>query len=294
MLSDYIEVSKPRIVVVLAVTAITSSLAATRFDSTPLTSWDISPFHLLFIGICGCLASMGSSALNHYFDRDIDKIMSRTVKRPIPAGRLEPKNVLIYGIVLCASSVIISFLTLNLMAMAMIALGIFFYVFIYTLWLKRSNVSNIVVGGFAGSAASMAGWATTTGSMDILGFLIGWLVFLWTPPHFWSFAIKSREEYASVNVPMLPVLIGNEKTAGYIFANTAILLPYSLSLYLLGLGALYFITAAISGSLMLIYHYKLTKDPTPDFAWKAYKITAPYLVVIFTSLAFDSLYYYRF
>ena len=294
MLSDYIEVSKPRIVVVLVVTAITSSLAATRFDSTPLTSWDISPFHLLFIGICGCLASMGSSALNHYFDRDIDKIMSRTVKRPIPAGRLEPKNVLIYGIVLCASSVIISFLTLNLMAMAMIALGIFFYVFIYTLWLKRSNVSNIVVGGFAGSAASMAGWATTTGSMDLLGFLIGWLVFLWTPPHFWSFAIKSREEYASVNVPMLPVLIGNEKTAGYIFANTAILLPYSLSLYLLGLGVLYFITAAISGSLMLIYHYKLTKDPTPDFAWKAYKITAPYLVVIFISLAFDSLYYYRF
>ena len=294
MLSDYIEVSKPRIVVVLVVTAITSSLAATRFDSTPLTSWDISPFHLLFIGICGCLASMGSSALNHYFDRDIDKIMSRTVKRPIPAGRLEPKNVLIYGIVLCASSVIISFLTLNLMAMAMIALGIFFYVFIYTLWLKRSNVSNIVVGGFAGSAASMAGWATTTGSMDILGFLIGWLVFLWTPPHFWSFAIKSREEYASVKVPMLPVLIGNEKTAGYIFANTAILLPYSLSLYLLGLGVLYFITAAISGSLMLIYHYKLTKDPTPDFAWKAYKITAPYLVVIFISLAFDSLYYYRF
>ena len=294
MLSDYIEVSKPRIVVVLVVTAITSSLAATRFDSTPLTSWDISPFHLLFIGICGCLASMGSSALNHYFDRDIDKIMSRTVKRPIPAGRLEPKNVLIYGIVLCASSVIISFLTLNLMAMAMIALGIFFYVFIYTLWLKRSNVSNIVVGGFAGSAASMAGWATTTGSMDILGFLIGWLVFLWTPPHFWSFAIKSREEYASVNVPMLPVLIGNEKTAGYIFVNTAILLPYSLSLYLLGLGVLYFITAAISGSLMLIYHYKLTKDPSPDFAWKAYKITAPYLVVIFISLAFDSLYYYRF
>jgi protoheme IX farnesyltransferase len=294
MLSDYIEVSKPRIVVVLVVTAITSSLAATRFDSTPLTPWDISPFHLLFIGICGCLASMGSSALNHYFDRDIDKIMSRTVKRPIPAGRLEPKNVLIYGIVLCASSVIISFLTLNLMAMAMIALGIFFYVFIYTLWLKRSNVSNIVVGGFAGSAASMAGWATTTGSMDILGFLIGWLVFLWTPPHFWSFAIKSREEYASVNVPMLPVLIGNEKTAGYIFVNTAILLPYSLSLYLLGLGVLYFITAAISGSLMLIYHYKLTKDPTPDFAWKAYKITAPYLVVIFISLAFDSLYYYRF
>lgn len=294
MLSDYIEVTKPRIVVVLVITAITTALAATRFDSTPLTPWDISLYHLLFLGIAGCLASMGSSALNHYFDRDIDKIMSRTVNRPIPSGRLNPKHVLIYGNILCASSVIISFLTLNLMATAMIALGIFFYVFVYTLWLKRSNVSNIVVGGFAGSAASMAGWATTTGSMDVLGFLIGCLVFLWTPPHFWSFAIKSKEEYESVKVPMLPVLIGNEKTAGYIFANTAILLPYSLSLYLFGLGVLYFITAAISGSLMLVYHYKLTKYPNPDFAWKAYKITAPYLVVIFISLAFDSLFYYRF
>lgn len=294
MLSDYIEVTKPRIVVVLVITAITTALAATRFDSTPLTPWDISLYHLLFLGIAGCLASMGSSALNHYFDRDIDKIMSRTVNRPIPSGRLNPKYVLIYGNILCASSVIISFLTLNLMATAMIALGIFFYVFVYTLWLKRSSVSNIVVGGFAGSAASMAGWATTTGSMDVLGFLIGCLVFLWTPPHFWSFAIKSREEYESVKVPMLPVLIGNEKTAGYIFANTAILLPYSLSLYLFGLGVLYFITAAISGSLMLVYHYKLTKYPNPDFAWKAYKITAPYLVVIFMSLAFDSLFYYRF
>lgn len=294
MLSDYIEVTKPRIVVVLVVTAITTALAATRFDSTPSTPWDISLYHLLFLGISGCLASMGSSALNHYFDRDIDKIMSRTVNRPIPSGRLNPKNVLIYGNILCASSVIISFLTLNLMATAMIALGIFFYVFVYTLWLKRSNVSNIVVGGFAGSAASMAGWATTTGSMDVLGFLIGCLVFLWTPPHFWSFAIKSREEYESVKVPMLPVLIGNEKTAGYIFANTAILLPYSLSLYLFGLGVLYFITAAISGSLVLVYHYKLFKYPNPDFAWKAYKITAPYLVVIFISLAFDSLFYYRF
>jgi protoheme IX farnesyltransferase len=294
MLADYIEVSKPRIVIVLAITAITSALAATRFDSTPTVAWDISLYHLLFLGICGCLASMGSSALNHYFDRDIDKIMSRTINRPIPSGRLNPKNVFIFGNILCASSIIISFLTLNLMATGMIALGIFFYVFVYTLWLKRSNASNIVVGGFAGSAASMAGWATTTGSMDILGFLIGCLVFLWTPPHFWSFAIKSREEYESVKVPMLPVLIGNEKTAEYIFANTAILLPYSLSLYFLGLGVVYFITAAISGTLMLIYHYKLTKYPNPDFAWKAYKITAPYLVVIFISLALDSLFYYRF
>ncbi|MGD1834709.1 MAG: heme o synthase [Nitrososphaeraceae archaeon] len=292
-LKSYIEVSKPRIVVVLVITAITSALGATRFDSTPNIPWDISLWQLGFLTLAGALASMGSSALNHYYDRDIDKIMERTSKRPIPSGKLSSKNVLIYGIVICAISVILAWFTLNPMATAMIALGIFFYVIIYTAWLKRINSSNIVIGGFAGSAASMAGWATTTGSIDLLGFLVGWLVFMWTPPHFWCLAIKTREEYASVKVPMLPVLIGNEKTAKYIFINTAILLPFSISLYFLGLGLVYVTVAAISGSLMLIYHYKLIKTPTPEFAWKAYKVTAPYLVVIFIAIAIDALFYFR-
>ena len=292
-IKSYVEVSKPRIVVVLVITAITSLLGATRFDSTPDIPWDISLWQLGFLTLAGALASMGSSALNHYYDRDIDKIMERTAKRPIPSGKLSSKNVLIYGITISAISVILAWFTLNPMATAMIALGIFFYVIIYTAWLKRSNSSNIVIGGFAGSAASMAGWATTTGSIDLLGFLVGWLVFMWTPPHFWCLAIKTREEYASVKVPMLPVLIGNEKTAKYIFINTAILLPFSLSLYALGLGLVYLIIAAVSGSLMLIYHYKLIKTPTPEFAWKAYKVTAPYLVVIFVAIAVDALFYFR-
>jgi protoheme IX farnesyltransferase len=219
--------------------------------------------------------------------------MIRTSKRPIPSGKLSAKKVLIYGLLLSAISVIIAWFTLNPIATFMIALGIFFYVIIYTAWLKRLNSSNIVVGGFAGSAASMAGWATTTGSIDLLGFLVGWLVFMWTPPHFWCLAMKIREEYANVKVPMLPVLIGNEKASIYIFINTALLLPFSISLYFLGLGLLYTAIAAISGTLMLIYHYKLTKTPTPDFAWKAYKVTAPYLVVIFIAVALDALFYYK-
>jgi protoheme IX farnesyltransferase len=290
---DFVEVSKPRIVVVLVITAITSYLAATRFDATPDVAWDISLWHLGFLTLSGALASMGASALNHYYDRDIDKVMGRTAQRPIPAGRLSPSTVLAYGIGISALSVIIAWFTLNPMATAMIALGIFFYVIIYTAWLKRSNASNIVIGGFAGSAASMAGWATATGSMDLLGFLVGWIVFMWTPPHFWCLAIKAREEYASVRVPMLPVLIGNQKTASYILANTAILLPYSIALYFFGLGLLYTVVAAVSGALMLVYHYKLTKNPTPEFAWKAYKVTAPYLVVVFVALAFDALYYFK-
>lgn len=284
---DYIEVSKPRIVIVLVITAITSLLAASRFDSTPTDAWKI-----VFLTLSGALASMGASALNHYYDRDIDRIMERTANRPIPAGRLSAKNVLTYGIGISVLSVIIAWFTLNPVATFMIALGIFFYVIIYTAWLKRSNASNIVIGGFAGSAASMAGWATATGSIDLLGFLVGWLVFMWTPPHFWCLAIRAREEYASVRVPMLPVLIGNQKTASYILLNTAILLPYSVALGFFGLGILYTSVAALSGSLMLIYHYKLTKNPTPAFAWKAYKVTAPYLVVIYVALALDALFYY--
>jgi heme o synthase len=291
---EYLEVSKPRIVVVLVITAITSMLAASRFDNTPEVGWDISIWNLLFLVISGTLASMGSSALNHYYDRDIDKVMQRTSKRPIPSGKLLPQNVLLYGLLLSVVSVFLAVLTLNLVTASMIALGIFIYVVVYTIWLKRNNPSNIVIGGFAGSAASMAGWSAATGSIDLLGFLVGLLVFLWTPAHFWCLAIKAREEYVTVNVPMLPVLVGNQKTATYIFYNTALLLPYSLALYFFGLGVLYTVIAAIAGSLMLIYHYKLAKEPTPEFAWKAYKVTAPYLVVIFLGIAFDALFYTRF
>lgn len=292
-LGAYVEVSKPRIVVVLVITAVSSLLGATRFDQSPNIPWDVSIWQLGFLILAGALASMGSSALNHYYDRDIDKFMTRTSKRPVPSGKLSANSVLIYGLSLSIAAVIIAWFTLNPIATFMIALGIFFYVIIYTAWLKRSNSLNIVIGGFAGSAASMAGWATTTGSIDLLGFLVGWLVFMWTPPHFWCLAIKKREEYANAKVPMLPVLIGNEKTAIYIFINTAILLPYSIALYFFGLGLLYTVIAAISGSLMLLYHYKLTKNPSPEFAWKAYKVTAPYLVVIFIAVALDAFFYYR-
>jgi len=293
-IKDYIEVSKPRIVIVLVITAVTSMLAATRFDGTPNTAWDISGWKLLFLIISGSLSSMGASAINQFYDKNIDNLMGRTSKRPIPSGRLRANNVLIYGLALCVISVVLAWFTLNPMATFMIGLGIFFYVVIYTLLLKRRTVWNIVIGGFAGSAAAMAGWATTTNSIDVLGFLVGWIVFMWTPPHFWCLAIKQREEYSKAKVPMLPVIYGNQVTAKYIFINSLILIPYSLSLYFFGLGVLYLGVAAVSGSLMTLYHYKLLKDPTPELAWKAYKVTAPYLVIIFVAIALDSLWYFRF
>ncbi|HYZ65659.1 MAG TPA: heme o synthase [Nitrososphaeraceae archaeon] len=289
----YVEVSKPRIVLVLVITAIASALAASRFDASPQVGWDIPVRDLILLALSGAIASMGASALNHYFDRDIDGLMERTSRRPIPAHKIAARKVLIYGLCMCVLSIGASWFLLNPYVAAMIFIGIVFYVVVYTIWLKRNNALNIVIGGFAGSAASMAGWASTTGTIDVTGFLVGWLVFMWTPPHFWCLAIKSRDEYANVRIPMLPVLIGNEKTARYIFLNTVILLPYSLALYFFGLGLVYTVTAGVAGSAMLVYHYMLTKKPTPAFAWKAYKVTAPYLVIVFVALALDALFSYR-
>ncbi len=286
---EIIEVSKPRIIVLLVITAVTSMYAGSKFVGPELSGYDI--FHII---IAGSLASAGSSALNHFYDRDIDSKMQRTSKRPIPSGRAQSTTVLVYGLGVSAVSVIYAALTLNYLCTFFIALGIFFYVIIYTIWLKRLNSSNIVIGGFAGSAASMAGWAAATGSIDILGFLIGFLVFVWTPSHFWCLAMKIRDDYAEANVPMLPVLIGMERTSKYILANTIILIPYSLMLYAFGMGVIYTIIAAVAGGLMLLYHYKLTQTPTSDFAWKAYKVTAPYLTIIFVGIALDAAFHFRF
>jgi len=286
---EILEISKPRIVVLLVITAVTSMFAASK-----LIGPELDYLGLLHIIIAGSLASAGSSALNHYYDKDIDPMMKRTSTRPIPSGRMKARNVLIYGVGVSAASVIYAALTLNLVSAFFIALGIFFYVVIYTIWLKRLNSSNIVIGGFAGSAASMAGWAAATGSMDILGFLVGFLVFVWTPSHFWCLAMKIKDDYADAKVPMLPVVIGMQKTSKYILVNTAILLPYSLMLYAFGLGIVYLVIAAVSGGLMLAYHYKLTKNPTSEFAWKAYKVTAPYLTIIFVGIAIDAAFHFRF
>jgi heme o synthase len=290
-ISEIIEISKPRIIVLLVITAVTSMYAASKLVSgTPQLEY----LDYLHIIVAGSLASAGSSALNHYYDRDIDPKMSRTSSRPIPSGRMNASNVLLYGLIVSCVSVIYGFFALNAISAFFIAVGIFSYVIIYTVWLKRRNTSNIVIGGIAGSAAAWAGWAAATGSMDLLGFLVGFLVFVWTPSHFWCLAMKIKDEYAQAEVPMLPVVIGMQKTSKFILGNTLILIPYSLILILIpdGLGIVYAIIASVSGGLMLVYHYKLTKTPTSEFAWKAYKVTAPYLTIIFVAVALDAAFHF--
>lgn len=283
-------VSKPRIVILLVITAIASLYAAAQLAPG---AQDVGYMVYVHLAVAGALASAGSSALNHYYDRDIDTRMSRTSSRPIPSGKISAGTVLAYGLALSCISVVYGYILINLVSALFIALGIFSYVIIYTVWLKRKNTSNIVIGGIAGSAASWAGWAAATGTMDILGFLVGFLVFVWTPSHFWCLAMKIRDEYAQADVPMLPVVIGMYRTSKYILANTAILVPYSLMLYAFGLGLAYTVIAAVSGGLMLYYHYRLTREPTSDFAWRAYKVTAPYLTIIFLAVAVDGAFHIR-
>ena len=285
--NEILEISKPRIVVLLVITAVTSMYAASKLvPGTP----DLQYLSYLHIIVAGTLASAGSSALNHYYDRDIDPKMTRTSTRPIPSGRMPATHVLIYGLAVSGVSVIYGYFALNPLSAFFIAVGIFSYVIIYTVWLKRKNTSNIVIGGIAGSAAAWAGWAAATGSMDLLGFLVGFLVFVWTPSHFWCLAMKIRDQYAQAEIPMLPVVIGMHKTSKFILANTLILVPYSLILSFIpnGMGVVYTAIAISSGGMMLAYHYKLTKDPTSEFAWKAYKVTAPYLTIIFVAVALDA------
>ena len=290
-INEIIEISKPRIVVLLVITAVTSMYAASKLV-TGASQLDYLDY--LHIIVAGALASAGSSALNHYYDKDIDPKMSRTSSRPIPSGRMAASHVLLYGLAVSCISVIYGFFALNAISAFFIALGIFSYVIIYTVWLKRRNTSNIVIGGIAGSAAAWAGWAAATGSMDLLGFLVGFLVFVWTPSHFWCLAMKIKDEYAHAEVPMLPVVIGMQKTSKFILGNTLILIPYSLLLVLIpdGLGIVYTVIASVSGGLMLVYHYKLTKTPTSEFAWKAYKVTAPYLTIIFVAVALDAAFHF--
>ena len=286
---EIMEISKPRIVVLLVITAVTSMYAASKLvPGTPHLDY-LAYLHII---IAGALASAGSSALNHYYDKDIDPKMTRTSTRPIPSGRMVASHVLIYGLVVSCISVIYGYFALNAVSAFFIALGIFSYVIIYTVWLKRIHTSNIVIGGIAGSAAAWAGWSAATGSMDLLGFLVGFLVFVWTPSHFWCLAMKIKDEYAQAKIPMLPVVIGMQRTSKYILGNTLILFPYSLMLSAFGMGIVYTTIAAVSGGLMLLYHYKLTKNPTSEFAWKAYKVTAPYLTIIFVAVALDAAFHF--
>jgi protoheme IX farnesyltransferase len=256
--------------------------------SEVVASRGIPPVLPLFgILVGGTLASAGSLALNSYLEMGIDTKMKRTKSRPLPSGRILPTTHALYlGLGLLASGIVMALVTLNFVSTFFIALGAFVYVPVYTLFLKPRTSWNIVLGGFAGSCAALAGWYAIPSAWGaaIVGWLLGALVFVWTPSHFWSLAVITEEDYSSVNIPMLPSVVGPVAASRYIVVNTLFLIPVSLLYvsYFLGLGfILYLVVTVVFDMLLLVTNIRLLRSPTKANAWLAFKFSSPYLAVIF-------------
>ena len=279
-LSSYWELTKPRIVLLLDFTAVMAFLVAAS---------TINIVRLVAVIVAGTLASGGAGALNCYLDRDLDRIMGRTSRRPIPQGEVSPVHALVFGLTLFGAGIVISALLLPLLASLSILVGAAIYVIFYTRYLKPRTSLNIVLGGSAGSCAPLAGWAAATGQLSaVTPWLMALLVFVWTPSHFWALAMRAVGDYSKAGIPMLPVLVGEARTARYIALNTFLLVPLSLMLVPLGgLGFLYLSIAAALGLGMILVDLRLVSNPTKAQAWTAFKFSSPYLAIVFLAMVLD-------
>jgi heme o synthase len=249
--------------------------------------------------LCIAVAAGACGAINMWYDRDIDAVMRRTRNRPIPAGRIEPGAALGYGITLAAGSVIMMELAVNIAAASVLALSIGFYVFVYTMWLKRRTPQNIVIGGAAGAFPPVIGWAAVTGSVDLVPLILFAIVFVWTPPHFWSLALFANADYQRAGVPMLPVVAGAKETRRQIVIYTLLLVPLSLAPWLIGFsGFVYGLSAAVLGAGFIVSVWRVATDrqdasgvsQTSDAPARiAFKYSILYLFVLFAALAVDRL-----
>ena len=249
--------------------------------------------------LCIAVAAGACGAINMWYDRDIDAVMRRTRDRPIPAGRIEAGAALAYGITLAAGSVMVMGLALNLMAALILAISIGFYVFVYTMWLKRRTPQNIVIGGAAGAFPPVIGWAAVTGSIDLVPLILFGIIFIWTPPHFWSLALWANDDYRRAGVPMLPVVKGAKETRKQIVLYTLVLVPLTLVPWLIGFsGRIYGVAALLLGAGFLVSVWRVATDKqdatgvslTNDApARAAFKFSILYLFILFAVLAVDRL-----
>jgi len=281
VLGSYVELTKPRIVALLDFTALAAFLVA-----TPQIDW----VRLVLVIVAGTLASGGAGALNCYLDRNLDSSMRRTSERPIPRGKITPTRALIFGLASVGSGVLISVFLLPVLAGVFILLGAAIYVLFYTKWLKPRTTLNIVLGGSAGSCAPLAGWAAATGNVTVIApWLMALLVFVWTPSHFWGLAIRAVGDYSRAGIPMLPAVVGEKRAAQCIALNTFLLVPLSLVFVPLGLfGVAYLLVAVVFGIWLLITDLRLAFNPTKALAWTAFKVSSPYLAIIFLAMIVDS------
>ena len=235
------------------------------------------------------LAAAGAGAINSYLDRDIDRVMQRTSHRPLPLGVIQPAERALYaGVSLTLTGLLIAALWLNLMATLFIALGAGAYIFVYTLWLKRKTPWSIIIGGLAGSCALLAGWFSVTNSFSLFPLLFSIFIFLWTPGHFWGLAIRTKEDSELANIPTLATRYGEKTATKWASFLNIILIPISAIPYLLGmLGEIYLITSITIGLVILFPNIKLFFTPTRQRAWTVFKISSPYLAVVYLAVFLD-------
>lgn len=281
-LAAYLALTKPRIIELLLVTTLPAMIVA---DGGFPGVWLV-----LATLAGGALAAGGANSINCYIDRDIDAIMRRTHKRPIPAGLISPANALIFGVALSVIAFLLLSLTVNLLT-ACLALGAnLFYVFVYTMWLKRTTVENIVIGGAAGAVPPLCGWAAVTGGLDAAPIIMFAIVFLWTPPHFWALAIGYSQDYADAGVPMLPVTHGAQEARRRSIVYAAVTVATTLLLYATGdVGLLYLGSAAVLGAVFLWLAWRQLCLSTVKSAYTLFHYSIYYLALIFGAMALDPL-----
>ena len=282
-----------RDVIALTKPAIMSLLLVTALGGMFLAAGGVPPFHLVLATmIGGAFASGGASALNHYFDRDLDELMRRTRKRPLPGHRVSGRLAIAVGLVLNALSFAILALVANVFAAALAIAGTLFYVFVYTLWLKRTTVQNIVIGGAAGAIPPLVGWAAVTGSLDLPAWYLFAIVFFWTPAHFWALAILIHDDYDRAGVPMLPVVYGDRVAEWGILVYAAALVPLSMLLFLTRyVGLLYLAVALVLGGLFVAYAVRLVRSAEARrraMARSVYLYSLLYLALLFVAIMVDT------
>ena len=278
---DFFILSKPIIVLLLLVTTYSGLVAGSKaWPSASLTFWTL---------LGGTLAAAGSSALNQYIDRELDKNMQRTSKRPLADGRLTAAEGLSYGLALCLTSYYVMAGFVNLLAALLSLAGIFYYVFFYSVWLKKATVQNIVIGGGAGAIPPMVGWAAATGQLGLAAWILFAIVFMWTPPHFWALAIVRMKDYEKAGVPMMPVVHGEEKTRRHILVYTIELIAVTMLLTIFNLaGMVYAVSAIVLGGFLLYAAWRVFKVGGNKVAWTMYRWSSMYLAFIFLALMIDA------
>ena len=281
VISDYLTLTKPPIILLLLVTTLGGMfLAAGGVPSSALVVW---------VCLGGALGAGGANALNHYLDRDIDGLMSRTSQRPVPSGRISPNNALAFGIVLNLAAFLLLAVRVNLLAALLTLAATLFYVFVYTNWLKRTTPQNIVIGGAAGSIPPLVGWAAVTGGLDLPALYLFTIVFFWTPPHFWALALLIQRDYEQAGIPMLPVVSGREFTALNIFLYALVLVALTLVFTTTtAVGLVYLGTAAVLGGMFIALAWRLKLSQTARNARKLYLYSLLYLALLFVAMMVDS------